>query len=572
MNYKRLILGISIITVMCIQSIPVFATVSTEQKKPTILVAYQSANGKANSDTLLLEAIFAGISDQVQLSSVQQVTIETIKNIDVVVFVGEDRGNLPTDFLKAINNFKGHLIVFGKNAEQLPRFEKWQFFGTQSLRTLDGEPLSKLINIEYVKPPKGSEVLVEGANLNTKYPVIVKAGKTSFIAKSNFISDDNYILSRELFSLLDLQEPEKHLAYIRLEDISPISDPKLVKETGEYLAEKGIPFYMALIPVYVNSETGEQVQLKDSKKLVKVLQHLQSLGGMVIAHGYTHTYRHTETGEGFEFWDSINNQKISSISASDEPIKMKKRSDFSVEKAYQQYLGSIDEIEKKYIEDKMEHSIEKLTELKLYPISFEAPHYAMSSTGYDIIAKQFTSMFGQIQLSDDTWKRMAVPLMISKPSLLSGMTLYPETIGFIDPNSPDPLKDMEEQINKVQQVPGSVIGGFYHPYLGMEYLPEMVSLIEGVPNLEWLDLRKTKQIVQSENIMIHQEKNGDLKVVSHIKWTDKVKQRMEENPFEMVLWTLAIIVALFVIAFFIYVVSLRTKLRKRLFEERNLNG
>lgn len=36
--------------------------------------------------------------------------------------------------------------------------------------------------------------------------------------------------------------------------------------------------------------------------------------------------------------------------------------------------------------------------------------------------------------------------------------------------------------------------------------------------------------------------------------------------------TLAIIVALFVIAFFIYVVSLRTKLRKRLFEERNLNG
>lgn len=101
-----------------------------------------------------------------------------------------------------------------------------------------------------------------------------------------------------------------------------------MKETGEYLAEKGIPFYMALIPVYVNSETGEQVQLKDSKKLVKVLQHLQSLGGMVIAHGYTHTYRHTETGEGFEFWDSINNQKISSISASDEPIKMKKDSIF----------------------------------------------------------------------------------------------------------------------------------------------------------------------------------------------------------------------------------------------------
>ncbi|MGG0665128.1 DUF2334 domain-containing protein [Viridibacillus arvi] len=571
MNYKRLILGISIIIVMCIQSIPTFASVSKEQKKPAILVVYQSTDGIANSDTLLLEAIFAGISDQVQLSSVQQVTIETIKNIDVVVFVGEDRSNLPTQFLNAIKQFKGHLIALGKNAEQLPRFEKWQFFGSKLLRTLDGEPLSKLMNIEYVKPPKGSEVLVEGTNLNDKYPVIVKDGNTSYIAKTNFLSNDNYILSRELFNLLDLQEPIKHLAYIRLEDISPISDPKLVKVTGEYLAQKGIPFYMALIPVYVNSESGEQVQLKDNKELVKVLQHLQSLGGMVIAHGYTHTYRYTETGEGFEFWDSINNQKISSISASDDTIKMKKRADFSTKEAYRHYLGSIDEIEKKYIEDKIKLSIEKLTELKLYPISFEAPHYAMSSTGYDIIAQHFTSIFGQVQLSDDTWKRMGAPLLISKPSLLSDMTLYPETIGFIDPSRQEPLKEMEEKIKKVQQVPGSVIGGFYHPYLGMEYLPEMVSLIEEVPNLEWLDLRKSKQIVQSENIMIQQE-DGELKVVSHIKWADKVKQRMGENPFEMVLWILAIIVALFVIAFFIYVVSLRTKLRKRLFEERNING
>lgn len=76
------------------------------------------------------------------------------------------------------------------------------------------------MNIEYVKPPKGSEVLVEGTNLNAKYPVIVKDGNTSFIAKTNFLSNDNYILSRELFNLLDLQEPIKHLAYIRLEDIS----------------------------------------------------------------------------------------------------------------------------------------------------------------------------------------------------------------------------------------------------------------------------------------------------------------------------------------------------------------
>ncbi|MBK3494631.1 DUF2334 domain-containing protein [Viridibacillus sp. YIM B01967] len=558
--------------IIFIQSMLIFASASTEQEQPNIVMAYETPDGFASVDTLFLESVFAGMTDQVHLMHIKQVTADTLKNADVMVFVGESKGKLPKEFITAINNFKGHLIVFGNNAEQLPQFEKWQFRGKQSLRTLDGKALLKVSNIIEVKPPKDSDVIVGGADLNTIYPVIVKDGRTSYIAKTSFRSEDRYILSRELYRLLDIQPPATHMAYIRLEDISPNSDPKLVKETGEYLAEKGIPFYMAVTPVYVKSETGEQLQLKDNKKLVKVLRNLQKSGGMVIAHGYTHTYRYTEKGTDFEFWDAINDQKIASVNPEEAPKTVKNRADFTTEKEYEQHLKKIDAIERRYIEDKMNLSIEKLTEVRLYPISFEAPQYAMSSTGYEVIAEQFTSTFGQIQLSNDTHKIMGSPLKIGKPALLEGMTLYPETIGYIDPSKSNPLEDMEKAIKKVQEVPGAVIGGFYHTYLGVEYLPNMVRLMETVPNLEWLDLRKTTQTVQSEKVVIQQKPNEELQVTSQINWTDKIQQRLKERPFEMVLWILAIVVALFVTAFFMYVVRLRAKLRKRLFEERNFNG
>src|SRR5690606_34421167 len=97
------------------------------------------------------------------------------------------------------------------------------------------------------------------------------------------------------------------------------------------------------------------------------------------------------------------------------------------------------------------------------------------------------------QLSDENWEVMNAPVFISKPFILNHMTLYLETIGYIDPTLADPFAEMEESIKRLQEVPGSVIGGFYHPYIGMDYLPQMVEMIESIPNVEWLDLTETAQ-------------------------------------------------------------------------------
>ena len=56
------------------------------------------------------------------------------------------------------------------------------------------------------------------------------------------------------------------------------------------------------------------------------------MGGSIIIHGYTHAYRYSETGEGFEFWDAKADQPITSENADDTPVKLEKEQDFPNEK------------------------------------------------------------------------------------------------------------------------------------------------------------------------------------------------------------------------------------------------
>ena len=74
--------------------------------------------------------------------------------------------------------------------------------------------------------------------------------------------------------------------------------------------------------------------MSDKPKLVKVLRKLQDMGGSVIVHGYTHTYRYSETGEGFEFWDAKADQPITSENAEEPATLLQKEQSFPNEEAY----------------------------------------------------------------------------------------------------------------------------------------------------------------------------------------------------------------------------------------------
>lgn len=569
MQFRKLVL-IAFVLFSGISFLPTSSYATSE--KLNLLLIYATEENGISENVHMIDATFSAFSTEQLVVSVEEFKHEHLAEADVVVFVGDIRKDLPTALIDALNRYKGDIILFGYNADQLQAFKDWEFHGEVELRSFDGISLAKSIPALQVKPPEGSEIIASGNSLNETIPYIVKNGGLSYIAANSFGLDEKMRVSKAMYELLGIKAPDVHPAYLRLEDISPVSDHELVKETGDYLADRGIPFYLAVIPVYVNNETGEQIRMSTNRKLVDVLKHLQDRGGIIIAHGYTHSYRYEETGEGFEFWDDQLNQKITTERTDNLPAPLPIRESFHSEADFEKFMREIDSIEKRYIKRKHRKAIEDLVELGLYPLAFEAPHYTMSSTGYEITSGFFTSIFGQIQLSDDNWEVMDAPLFISKPQILSGMTLYPETIGYADPTLSDPLQGAKDSVKRLKEIPGSVVGGFYHPYLGLEYLPEMLELIYSVGTIEWLDLSSEEQIVKTNDILIHQQENGVLKIHSDRNNWDRLMEWAKENPLEWMLWGMAVVVTLFLTAFFIYIVSLRVGLKKRLFRERESIG
>lgn len=254
------------------------------------------------------------------------------------------------------------------------------------------------------------------------------------------------------------------------------------------------------------------------------------------------------------------------------PSILEKEQDFPNEQAYHSYLEPFREKEETYTKQKLTRAIEDLTSSGLYPLAFEAPHYTMSDYGYQIASQYFTSIFGQVQLSSTTWKTSGAPPFVTAPSMLHGMTLYPETIGFVDTSKQNPLGEMEEHISRMIDFEGGVAGGFYHPYLGMKYLPELVDQMERIPDSEWLDLKKTKQTVKTDKVEIHTSGDGMIQVKNGVSAIDEFFDHHRQTPLEKALWILSAVVLLFVIMFVSYTFYLRVTLKKRIFKERRSLG
>ncbi|CAM5620865.1 hypothetical protein [Bacillus safensis FO-36b] [Bacillus safensis subsp. safensis] len=87
--------------------------------------------------------------------------------------------------------------------------------------------------------------------------------------------------------------------YLRLGNISPVTDEKKLLELGQYVSTQHIPFLIAVTPVWVDRTTGDEVTLSDRPKLVKVLKQLQSDGASIILHGFSRTYRTEDSGQDF---------------------------------------------------------------------------------------------------------------------------------------------------------------------------------------------------------------------------------------------------------------------------------
>ena len=113
-----------------------------------------------------------------------------------------------------------------------------------------------------------------------------------------------------------------------------------------------------------------------------------------------------------------------------------------------------------------------------------------------------------------------------------------------------------------------MIGAFYHPYLGVEGLREVLDEMEKIKNIEWIDLKEMKNTVVVDHVNI-QSGNGEIKAqVNNLGLMRTSKDYVYYHMIEIVIiitWVIAVLgitAVLMFLSFTFYLVVRRRRLEK----------
>ena len=532
-----------------------------------VLVVFSSQTGEMTDQQRVLDLLVGHFTDDITFKSTKEVETKDLAGVTHLFYHGQVKETLPDSFKKALTNFNGTLVAIGHNSEQLAdRFSFMKVEREVSVSKISNETDSINIfpqSILQVTTENAKTIVKASHGAENEYPLFLGKNQTYYYASPIIEYTKAIFLGDALHTVFEDEHVHIRPGYIRLEDIHPMANPKKVMEIAEILKEKQIPYMVAVIPVYTNPDTKKEYHFSDSPNLLKALKYMQNNGGSIVLHGYTHQFRASETGEGFEFWDVDNNMPI--YHKANEDVVKKTRRNFATDAEYEAYRKSQLEFETKYIEEKIQLGIDELVNYGLFPLAFEAPHYTMSQNGYQVLSEHFSTYVGQVQLSDENWEVMGTAPAESAPSMFNGMTLLPETIGFVDPEDPNAIDSMIKEAHRYSVMRDGFVAGFYHPYLGVEGFKKLLAELEKIPNVEWIDLKERVNTVRSENVTIE---SGEGRVKVDISYTGLFASSPSylfyriKDLAQHLTWVMVGAGALAVVLFTLYGLFLRWKWRR----------
>jgi uncharacterized protein YdaL len=329
-----------------------------------------------------------------------------------------------------------------------------------------------------------STVLAEAVRPDgTTFPWAVKSGNLTYIGEIPFAyvtHDDRYLAFADmLFDVLGNTgiTKEQHRALARIEDVGPDSDPTELRAVTDYLSAQKVPFTVAVYPRYrdpkgaLNGGKAEDYTLLNKPLVVSALKYMQSKGGTLLMHGYTHQFGNVAnpydgvSANDFEFYmahiDATNNVIY------DGPVPG----------------DSASFVSGRVFSAKMIFALAGLQQ----PSIFEFPHYAASAVDYATINTQFGKRYdrelffpGALSGAKPDYTRAVGQFFPYTVRDVYGSVIVPENIGNIEPeafnNHPARLpSDLIASADRNLVIRDGVASFFYHPYLGTTYLNDVVT-------------------------------------------------------------------------------------------------
>jgi uncharacterized protein YdaL len=196
-------------------------------------------------------------------------------------------------------------------------------------------------------------------------PYVVKSNKFWYFADNPFSyigPRDRYLAFADLLhDILEQDHPTRHVALVRLEDVSADVVTSSMKSLTDYMYQRKIPFGVAAIPRYkdptgaYNGGVPEDIPLSLATNLKTSLNYARARGGQIVQHGWTHQSDNAinningVSGEDYEFWDMVNNRPMAAENGG-----------------------------QAWSTDRMVKGLQELNDAGYTPIAWEAPHYQSS--------------------------------------------------------------------------------------------------------------------------------------------------------------------------------------------------
>ncbi len=530
----KLVVVLSIVLTISNFSLSSYASEITSSTDK-VLIIYDSKKETAyNRDILnIMRTLLGRFSSDIELLKLSNYDGEINKNYYSHIFIlGINENSYNNDkntknLISSLNSYKGTICWLGYGIENLLEHKKYNldYVGkTNNIVSVNYRGKSYNLDEHYVfniVESKDTSNKVIGSINDTlnKYPYIINDKNLFYVSKLDLDGVLFYIFCDSLNDIFNIKTFDKGRIFVRIEDVHAFREPKNLVEIADYLSSKNIPFTIALIPAYVNPKNHKVITLSESPEIVKAIKYMQDKGGTVILHGYTHQYKKEEvSGEGYEFWDG----------KKDEPLK---------------------ENMKIFVKDRVLNGLRVCIENGIYPLAFEAPHYAMESEGYKELKKYFSTYMGQHQNNDKKFSTNTYPYIIRDTEEFN--IFIPENLGYINPEDKFTFQNIKENLDKLSIVRGFSGGFFFHSYLNIEYLKNTIEYLEK-QNIEFMNLRDFNNWVKVDEIQIRN--NGDEIIVNYDKDLDEITKsdtrfKSISNISKILIFIVSISVLIFVIIF-----------------------
>ena len=248
-----------------------------------------------------------------------------------------------------------------------------------------------------------------------------------------------------LHDILGRDHDPSRRVLLRIEDVTPLSDPAAIRLISDFLAAEGVPFQIALVPIYRDPASQQEVFLAEKPELLAALNDAVGKGAAIVMHGVSHQY-HGASTDDFEFWDVVAGRPIPEAS-------------------------------EEWLRRRIEQGLSECCRNGLYPIAWETPHYAAGQRDYRLIGGFFDTFHDRPMAADIADSQVLAPYAYRLPE--PGIQVIPENLGYISSGKrAADAAAMLRSLGNMGAVRDPLAAFFFHPFLPLADLQHLVREIK----------------------------------------------------------------------------------------------